>query len=203
MKTRLVLYSSIGAVMLGVCSLKANITYDVNLTVGAGGIVGTITTDGDIGVLGASDILSWNLTGTGNGGTTFNFVPADSIVEVGNNTDVFNPNAGTPDLTATASHIYFNFSGTDGGYLGFQTPPAYQGEHYVSFGANTGQEDTFTGYAVVPVLYTDGSTINEPGSGNQIIASAATSGVPDVAGTMPLLGLGLGALGVFGRRFRK
>jgi hypothetical protein len=63
------------------------------------------------------------------------------------------------------------------------------------------QSDVFQGLAVVPVYYSDSSTISEPESGKQIIASVAT--VPDMAGTMPLLGLGLGALAAFGRRFRK
>ena len=41
----------------------ANITYNVNLTFGsAGSMVGTITTDGTIGVLSTSNIVSWNLT---------------------------------------------------------------------------------------------------------------------------------------------
>ena len=47
-------------------------------------------------MIGASDILAWNLTVTGNGRSTFNLVNGSSGVEVGNNTDVFNPNAGTP-----------------------------------------------------------------------------------------------------------
>jgi hypothetical protein len=175
---------------------KASIIYDVNLAIGAGGVVGTITTDGSVGVLGASDILAWNLTGTGNGGATFHFVNANSVVEVGNNTDVFNPNAGTPDLTADANHIYFNFNGTDGGYLGFQTPPAYQGEHYVSFGANYNQLNTYTGLAVVPVDYLDPSTINEPASGTQIIASVAAVPEPStvVAGALLLLPFGSSAV---------
>ena len=102
----------------------ADIVYDVNLSIGAGGIVGTITTDGNTGVLGASDILAWNLTGTGNAGSTFDWLNTNSAVAVGNNTDPLNPNAGTPDLTATPNDIHFNFSATDGGYLAFQTPPA-------------------------------------------------------------------------------
>ena len=102
---------------------QGNIVYGVNLSVGGGEVVGTITTDGAIGILGAADILAWDLTVTGLGGASVNLVSSDGLsgVEVGNNTAVFNPSAGTPDLTADARHLYFNFSGTDGGYLGFQT----------------------------------------------------------------------------------
>jgi hypothetical protein len=154
---------------------QANIIYNVNLAIGAGGVVGTITTDGNVGVIGASDILAWNLTVTGNGGSTFNLVNGSSGVEVGNNTDVFNPNAGTPDLTADANHIYFNFSATDGGYLGFQTLPFYGGQQYWSSGANN-NSDTAQGFGVVPVLYSAPSSIYVAESGNQIIATAATAG---------------------------
>lgn len=176
--------------------LKASdITYDVNLPFGVGGIVGTITTDGNTGVLGASDILGWNLIGTGNG-ASFNWLNTNSGVAVGNNTDVFNPNAGTPDLTATATDIFFNFSATDGGYLVFQTSPFYGGQTYLGFGAEN-QSDVFQGLAVVPINQGDPSTISKPESGNQIIAVA----VPELPCT-PLLGFGLGALAVFSRRFR-
>ena len=128
-----------------------------------------------LGYLSASDIRSWNLTVTGNGGATFNLVNGASGVEVGNNTDVFNPNAGTPDLTADAIHIYFNFSATDGGYLGFQTLPFYGGQNYWSCGASNNQ-DTAQGFGLVPVLYSDPSSIYQAESGNQIIATAATAG---------------------------
>ena len=155
---------------------RANITYDVNEVMGAGGIFGTITTDGHVGTLTASDIVAWNLMVKGNGGATFNLVDGASGVEVGNRTDVFNPNAGTPDLTADANHIYFNFSATDGGYLGFQTLPFYGGQQYCSFGAFNNL-DTAQGLGAVPVLYSDSSSIYEGQTGNQIIASVA--GVPE------------------------
>ena len=109
---------------------QANIIYDVNLAIGAGGVVGSLTRDGKIGVIGASDILAFNFIVTGNGGVTFHLSNGPSGVGVGNNTAEFNPNAGTPDLTADANHIYFNFSATDGGYLGFQTLPFYGGQNY-------------------------------------------------------------------------
>ena len=154
---------------------QGNIVYNVNASIGAGGVVGTITTDGAVGVLQASDILAWNLTVTGNGGATFDLVNGASGVEVGNNTAVFNPTAGTPDLTADANNIYFNFSGTDGGYFGFQTLPFYGGQNYWSCGASN-NSDTAQGFGVVPVLYSDPSSIYVAESGNQIIAQAATAG---------------------------
>jgi len=203
MKTRVILYFSVGAVLLSLCSMKAaDITYDVNLAVGVGGVTGTIETDGHTGVIGAADILAWNLNVTGNG-ASLNLVNGPSGVLVGNIFDPLNPSAGTPDLTATASHIFFNFSGTDGGYAGFQTA-FYSGQQYWSLGALNNNFDVYQGLTVAPIGVGDPSTINVPESGNQIIASVARiSSVPDLTGTMPLLGLGLGALAACGRRFRK
>jgi hypothetical protein len=162
---------------------QSTIVYNVNLAIGAGGVAGTITTDGTVGLLGTSNILAWNLTVTGNGGVTFDLVSGNgaSGVEVGNNTSVFDPNIGNADLTADATNIYFNFSGTDGGYFGFQTLPFYGGQQYFSCGASNNQ-DSAQGLAAVPILYSDPSSIYEPESGNQVIASAGT--VP-ASGTQP------------------
>ena len=181
---------------------KANIIYDVNLAIGAGGVVGTLTTDGNVGVLVASDIVAWNFIITGNGGVTFNLVNGPSGVEVGNITDPFNPNAGTPDLTADANHIYFNFSATDGGYLGFQTLPFYGGQHYWDCGAFNNNFDVAQGLAAVPELYNVGSSIYEPESGNQIIASVATVPEPTtmLAAVLLLLPLGAGLLRMMRKR---
>jgi len=201
-----------GGIALTGQAIAGEITYDVNLTIGSGGVTVTITTDGAIGVLSASDFVSWNLIGTGNGGVTFTDDTLNSIVEVGNSSQVFNPNAGTPDLTADANHIYFNFDGADGGNLGFEPPPGYQIQSYIGFGANFNQQDTLTGEAVVPVSYNDPSTVNSTVYGEQVIASVSSTGgnlvplgnsVPDASGTLPLLGLGLGALAALGHRLRK
>ena len=40
----------------------ANITYDVDLTIGSGTVVGAITTNGTVGELSRSDFESWSLT---------------------------------------------------------------------------------------------------------------------------------------------
>ena len=156
---------------------QGNIIYNVNEVVGAGGVVGTITTDGTVGVLSAADIVAWNLTVTGIGGATFNLISGASGVEVGNISDPLNPNAGTPDVTADANHIYFNFDATDGGYLGFQTLPFYGGNNYWSCGAYNNNFDVSQGFSVVPVLYSDPSSIYQAESGNQIIATSAAAGI--------------------------
>src|SRR6202011_3812157 len=52
------------------------ITYNVNLTFGsAGSVVGTITTDGTIGVLNVANMVSWNLTVTDHGTNSTIFTP--------------------------------------------------------------------------------------------------------------------------------
>jgi hypothetical protein len=162
---------------------QSNITYNVNEVIGAGGVVGTVTTDGTVGELGATNILDWNLTVTGNGGVSYNLDSGNGLsgVEVGNNSSYEDPTLGTPDLTADATNIYFNFSATDGGYLGFQSLPFYEGEQYWSCGASNNY-DSAQGLGAVPILYSDPSSIYEPESGNQIIASVAT--VPE-PGTQP------------------
>lgn len=195
----------IGAAALAVAGAasqaNASITYDVNQTIGAGSVTGTITTDGAIGVLSASDFTAWNLLLTGAGGATFVLTNGSSGVEVGNISDPFNPNAGTPDLTADAQNIYFNFDGLDGGYLGFQTLPLYGGQNYWCNASLGNNFDCATGKTVVPVNAFDPSTQTALASGNQIIASVAGGAVPEPAGwAMMLLGFGgLGAL-IRGRR---
>ncbi len=161
---------------------QSSVVYTVNLVMGAGGVVGTITTDGTVGLLGASDILAWNLTVTGNGGVTYHLDNVDGLsgVEVGNNSSYLDPTLGNADLTADATNIYFNFSGTDGGYFGFQTLPFYTGKQYFSCGSSNNQ-DSAQGLGAVPILYNDPSSIFEPETGTQIIASGGTS----ASGTQP------------------
>jgi hypothetical protein len=78
------------------------IDYYVNQTIGAGSVTGYIETDGTIGVLGPANIDGWNLLL--NDGTTTWTLPQGT----------FFPFTGS-DLSATATQLLFNFSGTDGG----------------------------------------------------------------------------------------
>jgi hypothetical protein len=52
---------------VGVCS-AASITYNVDQTIGAGSVVGTVQTDGTIGGLTTANFTDWNLLLTGLGG---------------------------------------------------------------------------------------------------------------------------------------
>jgi len=101
--------------VLGAASLcnAANITYNVNLTIGAGSVVGDIVTDGTVGLLGSSNILDWNLLFTNPSNTYDSTGPlsgSNSLVTF----------AGTDYLSATANQLEYNFSGTPGsGFLSF------------------------------------------------------------------------------------
>ena len=154
----------------------ASIVYNVNLSVGGGSVVGSITTDGKYGVLSASDIIAWDLVLTGKGGVTYHLVSGGSGVLVGNISAPMNPNAGTADLTADATNIYFNFDGTDGGYLGFQPLPLYGGQHYWCCASKNNNYDCSQGISVVPLVYNDPSAFNVPTSENQIIATVGGTG---------------------------
>jgi hypothetical protein len=81
---------------------KANgITYRVNQTIGGGSVKGVIGTDGTIGTLGQANITGYNLL-VNDGTNTFDLSCCD-----------FFPFSGS-DLSATATQLLFNFSGTDG-----------------------------------------------------------------------------------------
>jgi probable HAF family extracellular repeat protein len=91
-----------GAVSAG----AANVTYYVNLTIGLGSVTGSIVTDGTIGVLAQSDLISWNLA-LSNGAAAFNLSGSNFFEFVGS------------DLSATGTQLLFNFGGTDGGNVEF------------------------------------------------------------------------------------
>ena len=190
-----------GTAFVGVSASAAPIIYTVNQVIGAGGVTGTITTDGTVGTLAAVNITAWNLLLTGNSGATFNLVNGSSGVEVGNISDPFNPNAGNADLTADATNIYFNYSGTDGGYLGFQTLPFYGGQNYWCNASFNNNFDCAQGKSVVPVLFSSPTSIYQAATGNQIIASVVgtNGGVPEPA-TWAMMVIGIGVIGATMRR---
>src|SRR5208282_5927204 len=86
----------------------ANITYNVNLTFGsAGSMVGTITTDGTIGVLSAANIVSWNLTLADSPTNSTVLTPSNSAFGSGNYNTGGQPNN---DFSATSTTLTMAYS---------------------------------------------------------------------------------------------
>jgi hypothetical protein len=113
---------------------EANITYTVDLTItsplnGVAGnplqtdsVVGSVTTDGTIGILHAGNLVDWNLNlnDVTNPANSIDLTTANSLIPI---------DLGSV-LNADATNLYFNFSGT--GIFAFQAnnPGAFSGYHY-------------------------------------------------------------------------
>jgi hypothetical protein len=174
------------SMVFGVGASRANITYNVNRTVGSGSVVGTITTDGATGVLGVGDIVSWDLLLTGNGGGTFDLTSPNNSYVSG------------ADLTATHHLLLFNFSGGDGGRFLLQQGPEVGNTYYC---VSTVYADCYAGETVVPANVFDGTAQNVAQSGNQIIGVNGR-GVPEPGSWLMML-LGFGLIGGALRGFHK
>jgi hypothetical protein len=143
----------------------ATIVYTVDQSIGSvGAVTGTITTDGATGVLGAGDIVAWDLTVMGDGA---------SVVLQDTNSGVF---VQGDDLSATAGALTFNFSGEGDSFLLFEESFG-NGQHYWCNAANAGT--CFQGASAIPVAFNDPTAQVEARSGDQIIATAG--GVPEPA----------------------
>jgi hypothetical protein len=172
------------AAVLSAGASQATITYHVDQTFGGGSVVGTIQTDGATGILAASDVTGWNLKLNGIGATD-TLTDADSVVFV----------AGS-DVTATASDLFFNYSGGDNGVFLFQRG-LFSGTHYYCNATQDG--DCFQGKSVVPQSIFDSTAVHVPAADNQIIGVA---GVPEPASWAMML-LGFGGLGAAMRARRQ
>jgi hypothetical protein len=122
---------------------------------------GSITTDGTIGVLAQADILSWNLNliDNLNSANDVDLTNANSAIVVfsGNN------------LTATATGLFFNYSGT--GQFGIQEDGFFfSGEHYFCF--STGSVDCLAGETITP--------------GDVFLDGVVATGAAAPVGTQPL-----------------
>jgi hypothetical protein len=163
------------AAPLGSLVARAGIVYNINTTITSAEptgnplqtdtVIGSITTDGTIGVLAQSNILSWNL----------NLIDQ---LNAANDVDLTNSNSeiitffGT-SLSATASGLFFNYGQT--GEFGIQEDGFFfSGEHYFCF--STGTADCLAGETITPDdVYTDAvvATGSAEPIGNQALDQSA------------------------------
>jgi hypothetical protein len=119
---------------------------------------GTITTDGTIGVLQASDIVSWNLTLTDKNDPAYDI----TLTTANSGISVFDGNG----LSASATALSFNYSdaGADFGIQAFN-PGFYSGFRYVCYSASAGA--CAAGDTIVPYEYNvDGVEVALTGTQN-------------------------------------
>jgi hypothetical protein len=173
----LALALAVGAPAIG----SASVIFNVNQTIGAGGVTGTITTDGTPGQLGSINLLDWSLT-LNDGATTFLLTAANSEV-------AFILGAA---LSETASQLLFDTA--NGGIALFQNPTIGSGQNFWCLDNSSGSCNSLPGTESLRIA---GTTRSSPWQG--IVVIGATEGAaPPAAVAQPatviLLGLGLAGI---------
>jgi hypothetical protein len=197
------------ALILGAAVCSAGpITYNVNQTIGSGGVTGTIETDGTTGVIPAntyltsptSVFLDWNLTLNDGTDPAVDLTPSNSELIVSG-----------ADLSATSNALTFNFGNGDLGFFLFvSTGPVFQqwcgssalqctqNPPFLDAGSDLqiGSVENFTAYADSQVI---ASVSSSPlgTSGPPVDTNDPPSdpiGTPEPS-TFSFLGLGIAALG--------
>jgi len=186
---KLLLGSAIAlALAAGVPAISsAGIIFNVNQTIGAGGVTGTITTDSTLGALARVNLIDWSLT-LNDGAATFLLTAANS--EVG-----FALGAA---LSETATQLLFDTA--NGGLVLFQNPFIGSGQHWWCLGNPTGG---CFGLPGTENLRIDGAIQMAAWQGIVVIGAADAAGPPSairLPATLILLGLGFGALMVYSAR---
>ena len=144
-------------------------------------LTGSITTDGTIGTLAATDVVCWNinLIDDLHSLNDYNLTPGDSTLYLEGNA-----------LSATATDLSFDFGATGEFFIYSNSTGLDTGFHYFCF--SVGRGDCWAGETIAPYLsLTDGVLLANPSS---LIATAGSQAVPE-SPSMPMLFLCLAVLG--------
>lgn len=184
MKAQIFALLGVAALALSDAASAGPITYDVDQTIGAGTVTGSITTDGQIGILTTTDILSWVLTLTDPslaGGSPDTISSASAVQSV----------VGGSDLVASATQVTFNFDATGGGVI-FQGSDE-NGWCFTNFPASCigGPQAEALAFTTTGVGY---ERVTE--TGTQVIATVP---VPEPT-PLGLMALGMAAVGLARRK---
>ena len=145
--------------------------FNVNRTIGVGSVVGTIETDGTIGVLATANILDWTLT-LNDGSSPFTLLGPLS----GSNSAL--GITGT-SFSESASQLLFDFSNNSGAWVLFQNSNIGSSINFWCLdGASGGCSGSVSGETVATTL---GSDVFASRSGVLAVADSELAPVPEPA----------------------
>lgn len=175
-----------------VVAAAADITYNVDETIGAGSVVGTVTTNGTIGILKTSQVVAWDLT------LTAPNLAGGPSVEITNLNGSFGQyNKG--GLSATATTLSFDYGGTGYGFI-FDGTSNFDYWCGASIAASSCNFETDPAETIGPSSSNadaDAQVLSEAGVGEKVIGTVSAVPAPT---TFALFSLGLVGIGIVRRQ---